>query len=119
MENNVKLTNAIINDKGEVSVPCKISIRFINHQVLKAVAKLEYAGFIINDIRITERFGRTTITFPSNFIERNGHKRTVAVAFPAERELSKYFNHIILNAYTEACLKEMNNITNGLQEEAA
>lgn len=114
MENNVKLTKVTINDEGEAFIPCKISIRLINRPTLKAVAKLEYAGFIINDIRITERYGKTTITFPSNVIERkDGQKRTVAFIFPADRDLSKYLNHAILNAYTNKCMEEINHITDG------
>ncbi len=106
MENIVKVQDAIVNN-SEVEIPYKITVRLLNKKHLKAVAKLEFAGFIIADIKIIESNNRTIVEYPSKeFVTSEGETKKTSVCFPSNKNTSRFFNKAILTAYTDACFEQ-------------
>lgn len=103
------------DDQGNVYIPFTVSIRLINRIHLKAVARVQYAGIIIDDIRvIMNRRGSLTIDFPSRAINsRNGERRYVNDAFPCVPEVSRAFNTAVMLAYQEAVDNAEKSVTDG------
>lgn len=111
MQVNVPIKGIVIDENNNASVPCEVSIKLLNNRSLKAVVKLQFAGFIINDIRIIENRGNTEIIYPqTTFHAKSGEEIFRAVAFPSTTSLSKTLNHCILNAYSEACMEQIGAI---------
>lgn len=105
MEAKLNVNDFVIkDDEGNVSIPYTVSIRLINKYNLKAVARIQYAGIIIDDIRvIANRRGTFTIDFPSRAIKtKDGDTKFVHDAFPCVPDVSRAFNAAILSAYQEA-----------------
>lgn len=107
-ENHINVNDLVQKDEqGNMYIPYTVSVRLINGRFLKAVAKIEYANMVIADIGIFERFGRLSIQFPSkDFEDRNGKKKSIAVAFPNVPETSRELNRGIMQAYKEQCEQE-------------
>lgn len=118
MKQMVTLTNSgiIVDENGTASIPLDVQIRIVNHRTLKAVAKLTYADFVINDINIIEDRGRIDIRFPQKPFTKNGVERKISVSFPGVPELSSQLNHAILKAYSEKMLEEQNNILENINK---
>ena len=100
---------AQVSEDGKVSIPYTVSIRLVHSKSLKAVAKIEYAGVIINDIYIIDKFGRISIRFPYKIFEdkKTGQSKRATVASPSIPNISREFNQAIVEAYSEACEKEL------------
>lgn len=107
-ENRININDLVQTDEeGNYYLPYKVSIRLVNGRSLKAVAKVEYANIVIADIWILERYGRTSIQFPSKeFGEKDSKKRIISIAFPSVPELSKELNRGIMQAYKDKCEEE-------------
>ena len=115
MKEYVVLQDPRINleDNGSARIETDVQIRILNRPTLKAVAKITYAGLVINDIKILEKRGNIDIVFPQKpFGSNNNTERMVSVVFPCVPELSSQLNHIVLKAYSEAMLENQNEIIN-------
>lgn len=100
---------AQISEDGKVTIPYTVSIRLVHSRFLKAVVKINYAGVIINDIHIIDRYGKIEIRFPDKQFDdkKTGKRKKTTVAFPCTPEVSRDFNQAILKVYTEACEEEL------------
>ena len=109
----MSVTNIVINAKNakdgsacEIEVPVSCDVRLVRNgrYGLKAIARIEYMGVLINDILVSERRGELTVRYPYRRIERNNETRAATIVFPTIRELGTKFNHIIQSEYTKAVL---------------
>ena len=103
-------TSAKDNSETEIKTDVNCSIRLVNGRILRAIAKLEYMGITINDIRVTERRGELKIDYPKNtFVSKDGKEKSSSIVFPNMRELGNKFNHIIQQEYSMVAYAQSKN----------
>lgn len=107
----VSAINARDGSECEIEVPVTCNIRLIRNgrYGLKAIARIEYMGIVINDILVSERRGELTIRYPYRNFERNGETIPSTIVFPSSSDLGSKLNHIIQNAYSERILGDNND----------